>query len=127
MKTLTFAIEVAATTAKTAYLAVPCRGTIAGVEAVYNQETDADEIFTLYRATDAVLTITPTDALAAGTVIDGVLDTTNGSLIFDSESTTITDKVIKVGILNTVDTAGVLALTIKFDDSAYVKQAALEA
>ena len=40
---------------------------------------------------------------------------------------TAANQVIKVGILNTVDTAGNLALSIDYDESAAVTQAASEA
>jgi hypothetical protein len=121
-------IPVAATTADSRYITVPCRGNIAKVYAVYDQETDEDEVFTLYRDSDAVCTITPpADATAEGTKINGVMDAINGGLIFDPDSATAANQVIKVGIPDTVDTAGNLDLYIEYDDSAYVEQAASEA
>jgi hypothetical protein len=128
MRDITINIPVAVTTADNRFIPVPCRGNIAKVYAVYDQETDADEIFTLSRGATAVCTITPpADATAEGTKINGVLDTTNGKLIFDPDDATAANQVIKVGILDTVDTAGNLTLTIEYDDSAYVAQAASEA
>jgi hypothetical protein len=121
-------IPVAATTADNRYIPVPCRGNIKAVRAVYDQETDADEVFSLYRASTAVCTITPpANATAEGVEIDGVMDATNGELIFDPDSATAANKVIKVGILNTVDTAGNLILSIDYDESAAVTQEASEA
>jgi hypothetical protein len=122
MKEIFLEIEAAATTAKTVYVPVPCRGTIAALTGVYNQETDADELLTFSRGATAVATITPTDALAAGTLLTGALDATNGQLIFDPASTTVANRVIKIGIPDTTDTAGVWSIYIRFDDSAYVKQ-----
>ena len=117
-------IPVAATTADNIFVPVPCRGNIKAVRAVYDQETDADEVFTLYRNTTAVCTITPpADATAEGIKIDGVMDSTNGDLIFDPDDDTDENQVIKVGILNKVDTAGNLALSIDYDEFALVDQA----
>lgn len=121
-------IPVAATTADLFYIPVPCRGTIAKAYAVYNQETDLDEVFTLMRGASDVMTFTPAaDGTAEGVKINGVLDSTNGQLIFDPDSSTAANQVIKVEVLNTVDTAGVLGLTIYFDESAYVTQDPSEA
>lgn len=128
MKTFNIGFGVAATTAKTAYYPVIVRGNIAAIKGVYNKETDADEVVTIARGSDTVFTITPpADATAAGTVIDGVAHATNGGLIFDPDSDTVTDKVIKVSVPNTFDTAGALRLTVSYDNSAYVAQAASEA
>ena len=124
MKLINVVIPVAATTADNIFVPVPCRGNIKAVRAVYDQETDADEVFTLYRGSTAVCTITPpADATAEGTKIDGVMDSTNGDLIFDPDDDTDANQVIKVGILNKVDTAGNLALSIDYDEFALVDQA----
>jgi hypothetical protein len=127
MRDINFQFAVAVTTAQTIYIPVPVRGVIAGIKAAYNQELDADETLTVARASTAVAVVTPTDALAAGTELDGVMDSTNGQLIFDPDSSTVANKVIKLTVPNTFDTAGVLAGVIKFDDSAYVTQAPSEA
>ena len=121
---ITVVIPVAATTADNRYIPVPCRGNIKAVRAVYDQETDQDEVFTLYRNTTSVCTITPpADGTAEGVKIDGAMDSTNGDLIFDPDDDTDENQVIKVGILNTVDSAGNLALSIDYDEFALVDQA----
>ena len=128
MKEIHLAIEVAQTTAKTIYVAVPCRGNIARCRGVYNGVTNTDDIVTLYRSSTSVATITgPATSTAAGTQISGVMDTTNGQLIFDPESSKVANKVIKVVFTNTFDAAGVFDLFIDFDDSAYVTQTPSEA
>ncbi len=128
MKYLNLAIEVAATTAKDVYFPVPCRGTVAGVKAVYSEETDIDETVTFARNTTAVNVVTPpADATGEGVVIAGVADTTNGQLIFDPDSATATYKRIKISMPNTFDTAGMLGIVIEYDDSAVVTQDASEA
>lgn len=119
---------VAATTADDFFLPVPCRGIVKAVRAVYSQETDTDETITLSRSTTAVNLVTPpANATAEGTEITGVPDTTNKDLIFDPDSSTAANKVIKVSVPNTFDTAGVMGLSIDYDESAAVVQAALEA
>ena len=127
MKDLFIVLEVAATTTQTFYAPVPCRGNVCSVKAVYDAEMDADETITIGRGATAVNLVTPTDALAAGNIVDGVPDTTNKALIFDPDSATAANKVFKISIPNTVDGAGTLVLLIEFDDSAYVEQAASEA
>jgi len=83
----------------------------------------------LSRSTTAVNTITvPTGDKAAGTVLDGVPDVTNKDLIFDPDSTTVANKVIKVVADATIlASAGNMIFNIEFDDSAYVEEAASEA
>ena len=119
---------VAATTADSFYLPVPCRGIVKAVRAVYSQETDIDETIDLLRATTSVNLVTPAaDATAEGVSVVGVPDTTNKDLVFDPASTTVANRVIKVSVPNTFDTAGVMGLSIDYDESAAVAQAASEA
>jgi hypothetical protein len=119
---------VAATTADSFYIPVPCRGIVKGGFAAYSQETDEDETITIEQGSDDVLVFTPpADATAEGTKITGVRDSTYGDLIFDPDSDTVDEKVLKVTVPNTFDTAGVLALWIQYDDSAAITQAASEA
>ena len=127
MKDLFIVLEVAATTAQTFYVPVPCRGNVCSVKAAYDAIMDADETVTIGRGVTAVNLVTPADALAAGVIIDGVPDTTNKALIFDPDSTTAANKVLKIAVPNTFDSAGTLVLLVEFDDSAYVEQAASEA
>ena len=128
MKTLAFTFEIATTTAKNMYLPVPCRGNIASCKASYGAESDKDEVITLTHNATAVATITPlADATAAGIVTEGVMDTTNGGLIFDPDSTTAAEQMIKVSVTNATDAGCTVGLIIEYDDSAYVEQAASEA
>ena len=121
-------MPIAATTADSHYIPVPVRGIVKAVRAVYSQETDEDETVTIERGTTDVNVVTPpADATAEGVSIVGVPDTTNKDLIFDPASTTVANRVIKVTVPNTFDTAGVLGLSIDYDESAAVEQAASEA
>ena len=128
MRTFNIGFGVPSGTAKTAYYPVIARGTIAEIKCVNNQEMDIDETVTISRGDDTVFVVTPpADGIAAGTVIEGVPDATNGSLIFDPDSSVVANKVIKVSIPDTFDATGVLRLVLGFDNSAYVKQDASEA
>lgn len=109
------------------YIPAPCRGNVASVKAVFSEEADADETITLSRGGTAVNVVTPTDGIAAGTMLTGVPDTTNKALIFDPDSDTVANKVIKIVIPNTIDATVTVGLTIQYDPGAYVEQAALEA
>lgn len=128
MKTLAFTFEVATTTAKAMYLPAPCRGTIASCKAAYGAESDADEVITITHNATAVATLTPAGGgEAAGTVITGVMDPTNGQLIFDPASSTAAERMIKVSVTTATDAGCTIGLIIEFDDGAYVTQAASEA
>ena len=128
MMYLTYAISLAATTANSVYLAVPCRGIVKGGYAAYSEETDKDETVTIEQGSDDVLVFTPAaDATAEGTKMDGVRNATYGDLIFDPDSATVDEQVLKVTVPNTFDTAGVLSLVIFYDEAASVFQAASEA
>lgn len=120
--------DVAATTADSFFIPVPCRGIVKACRAVYSQETDEDETIDLLRSTSSVnLCTPPADATAEGVSFVGVPDTTNKDLVFDPASTTAANRVIKVSVPNTFDTAGVMGLSIDYDDSAAIAQAASEA
>lgn len=128
MKEIFVTIPVEATTADLFYIPVPCRGNISAGWAVYNQETDEDEIVTLNRDDTAVMTFTPpADATAEGVMIEGVSDPADGQLIFDPDSSTTAYQVVEVSIPNTFDLAGVLGLCLRFDDGAYVEETPLDA
>jgi len=127
MKQINVMIPIAATTANSFYVAVPCKGIVKGGRMAYSEITDADETVTIEQGADDVLVFTPTDALAEGTKIAGVRDTTYGDLIFDPASATVDEQVLKVTVPNTFDTAGVLSLSIDYDDSCAITQAASEA
>lgn len=123
MINIDLAIEVAATTAKDVYFPVPCRGIVHAVHCVYSEETDLDETVIIYRGANAVNTVTPpADATAEGVRYAGVPDTTYKDYIFDPDDDTEANQVLKISIPNTYDTAGMLGLNIKYDDSAAVTQ-----
>lgn len=127
MKDIIFTLELATTTAADFYIPVPCRGKVVSFRVAHSAETDADELFTLFYDTDAVSVCTPTDALAAGTVIDGVMDETYGESVFDPDSDTAAYKVFHIDNLATLDAGGSLAVFIEYDDSVALVQAASEA
>lgn len=113
----------------TFYIPVPCRGTVKSVRVASDSNMVAAGTVILSRSTTAVNTITvPTGGKAAGTILDGVPDTTNKGLIFDPDSATVTDRVIKVVADATIlAAAGNMVFHIEYDDSAYVEQTPKEA
>jgi len=111
------------------YIPVPCRGNVKSFQAVANATMVATGTITLARGASAVnLATAPTGDVAAGVALAGVPDATNKDLIFDPDSSTVANTKIKVSFDTTIlgGAANVL-LHIKYDDSAYVEQAASEA
>jgi len=127
MMYITGSFTTVTTTAGDFYFPVPCRGNVKAFSIIHHSETDADELFTLFRDTTAVSVVTPTDALAAGTRQEGVMDTTNGELIFDPDSDTAAYGRFHIDNLATLDAGALLTFLIEFDPSAAVVQAASEA
>ena len=128
MRTIMTSVDIATTTAKTFYIPVAQKCTVASFRAVYGAESDEDEVITLSRGGTAVSVCTPAaDATAAGVMMTGVADATNGQLIFDPASTTAANKYIQIDTLDTVDAGCVVGITIELDESCAVTQDASEA
>jgi hypothetical protein len=128
MKNLIFSAPIA-DAGNTFYIPVPCRGTVKSVKVTCDVNMVATGTVILSRSTTAVNTITvPTGDKAAGTNLAGVPDTTNKGLIFDPDSTTAANNVIKVVADATIlASAGNMVFNIEYDDSAYVAEASVEA
>ena len=107
----------------TKYIPAPCRGTVAKVQVVFQTNTvEENDTVVVSRGSTAVNTVTA--ATTAGLVVEtGVPDSTNKGLIFDPESDTAANQVMKI-----TDTGapGEKYITIFFDDSAYVAEPASE-
>lgn len=128
MKNIIVSLEVAATTAQDFYVPAPCRGSVRQMSCVYDAETDADETVTLARGGSDVNVVTPPGAAtAAGTLMAGTPDSDYKNLVFDPDSDTTANKVFKISVPDTLDTAGTLVVHIEYDDSAYVEQDPSEA
>jgi hypothetical protein len=110
------------------YIPVPCRGIVNAFQVTANATLVATGTITLSRSTTAVNTATaPTGDTAAGTILEGTPDTTNKDLIFDPDSSTAANQVIKVSFDTTIlGGAANVTLLIKYDESAAVTQAASE-
>ena len=111
------------------YLPVPCRGIVRGVRVASDLQMDATGTLTVSRGASTVNLVTvPAANVAAGTPLDGVPDATNKDLIFDPESATAANQVIKI-----IDDAAFLGgaatvtIMITFDPSAGVAETPLEA
>jgi len=130
MRTIDLIITIA-TGGHTFYYPVPVRGNVKSVRLACNATMVATGTLIVSRSSTAVNTVTiPTGNTAAGTIVDGTPNATIASrdLIFDPDSSTTTDQVLKFVTDSTfVDGAAMLSISILFDDSARVEQAASEA
>jgi hypothetical protein len=128
MKDLNFTLPVA-DAGSTFYIPAPCRGVVVSARVTCDINMVAAGTIVLGRSTTAVNTITvPTGDKAAGTALDGVPDATNKDLIFDPDSATAANRVIKIAADGTLlASAGNVSFHIRYDDSAHVTQAASEA
>ena len=127
MMYISFTLPTTTTTAQDFYFPVPVRGKVVSFRICSGAELDADELFTLFHGTNAVSVATPTDALAAGTVVKGVMDATYGESIYDPDSATVTDTRFHIDSLATLDAGAVLSVLIEYDPSASTTQTASEA
>ncbi|MBE9570756.1 MAG: hypothetical protein IMF11_09015 [Proteobacteria bacterium] len=129
MKTIIITRELGGGGSEVLYIPVPCRGNINSVKVASDATMVATGTLTVGRGGDTVNLVTaPTGNAAAGVVVDGVPDTTNKALIFDPDSVTAANKVIKLTDDATLHGgAATLTVVIEYDDSAYVEQVASEA
>ena len=133
MKTITFVSEIA-NAGDTRYIPVPCRGVVHSAKYTADAALVADKTVIISRDTDAVNTATaPTGDTAAGAILEGVPTAAvppadDRYLIFDPDSATVTDQVLKIIYLAAlVGAAATVTTVIEFDDAAYVKAAPSEA
>ena len=111
------------------YIPVPYRCILHSVRIASDLQMDATGTLTFSRGADIVNLVTvPAGNIAAGTILDGVPDATNEYLIFDPESTTPANQVIKLTDDATL-LAGAASVTIQLevDDSCYIESVPLEA
>jgi hypothetical protein len=118
MQRITFNIAASATL----YVPVPVRGVISGAFASFQATVTTANVITISRETTAVNAIT---AVTTTFMVreNGVRDTTNKDLVFDPDTAAYSYiKVVQSG-----GNAVAAVVTIEFDESARVTQAALEA
>jgi len=127
MEIMTLVTEITASGADTRYVPVPYRGTVHSVRASCDQTMVADKTIIVSRGASAVNTATA-DGETAGVILDGTPDTTNKDLVFDPDSSTAANRVLKIVVLTAFTGAnGTLTLRIEYDESAYIEQTASEA
>ncbi len=114
------------TAALTHYILAPGRGVVKGLKAIFNAAVANDDTVDIQRGTTSVNKIT-TGAVTAGAVYSGTPDATNKDLVFDPDSSTEANKMLKI-VVSALESANTLVgIWIQFDDSAAVAQAPLEA
>ena len=125
MKNLNFIVN-GGTDALTFYFPVPCRGIVKSLKAVFSATVAVGDTVDIQRASTSV-NLATTTVVTAGVVIDGTADTTSKDLIFDPDSDTAANAVLKIvtSALESVNT--LVGITIEYDDSCAVEQEALEA
>lgn len=129
MKKITVVRELTGAGSEITYVPAPYRGTVKGVKVVSDLQMDATGTLTVSRgATTVNLVTVPAANVAAGVILAGVPDATNKDLIFDPDSATAANKVIKiVDDATFLGGAATVTIEIEFDESAYVEQTASEA
>ena len=116
----------AGTGALTFYVMPPCRGTVKSLKAVFGTAVAVGDTVDVQRSSTSV-NLATTTVTTVGVPIEGTPDTTNKGLIFDPDSDTAANKVLKI-VVSALESANTLThIMIEFDDSAYVAQAASEA
>jgi hypothetical protein len=122
MKTINVNVN-AGTGALTFYVPAPCRGIVVGLKAVFSAAVAAGDTVDIQKNTTSVNLITVATAdIAAGVVSTGVRDATNKNLIFDPNSATVTDQVLKI-VISALESANTLTnIEITFDDFALTDQ-----
>lgn len=116
MKTINVCIT-GGTAAADAYVIAPARGTVVSAKATFSKTVAANDTVTFSRGGDTVNLIT-TGATTAGAVYTGVRDTTNKELIFDPDSSTEANKMIKVAVSALESLLTEVNVEIKFDEFA---------
>ena len=110
-------------TVATLYIPAPCRGVVVGLDVVFNTATvEPNDTIDIQRDSTSVCLLTAVTTVA-GVKESGVRDATNKALIFDPDDTTAVNQMMKIV---TTGAPGSATLTITYDDSSYVEQAALE-
>lgn len=134
MITMTIVRELTGGGSEVTYVPVPCRGTVNKVRVISDLQMDATGTLKIGRgavatAANVVNTVTvPAGNIAAGVVLDGVPDATYRGNIFDPNSATAAHKSILIQDDATfLGGAATVTIQIEFDDSAFVRQASIQA
>lgn len=109
----------------TFYWPVRYRGIVKAVKAVFQKTVAIGDTIDIQRGSTSVNLLTTT-VVTAGVTKDGTPDSTNNDLIFDPDSDTAANRVLKI-VISALETASTLiGITIQYDDSAAVTQDASE-
>ena len=128
MMNLNFLITsgVEAAGAETFYFPVPCRGVVKSLKAVFDTTVAVGDTVDIQRASTSV-NLATTTVVTAGVIIEGTADTDDKDLIFDPDSDTAANQVLKIVISELETKNTIVGITIEYDESAAVTQDATEA
>lgn len=122
MKTININVN-AGTGALTFYVPAPCRGTVVDLKAVASETVAADDTIDVQRDSTSVNKITVgAGNTAEGVLLTGTRDSDNKELIFDPDSDTAANKVLKIVISALESSDTLVNIQIKFDEFALVDQ-----
>lgn len=129
MKELIVVRELTGAGSEVTYVPVPCKGIVKSAKVVSDLQMDATGTLVISRGATAVNTITvPAGNVAAGTTLEGVPDATNKDLIFDPDSSTAANQVIKITDDATfLGGAATITVLIEYDEHAMVTRTPKEA
>lgn len=122
MKTINVNLN-AGTGALTFYVPAPCRGIVVGLKAVCSKTVADDDTIDIQRDTTSVNLITVgADNTAAGVLLTGTRDATNKELIFDPDSDTAANKVMKIVVSALESSDTLVNIEIEYDEFALTEQ-----
>lgn len=126
MKDILVVRELTGAGSEITYVPVPCRGIVKSVRVASDLLMAATGTLTIAGGGQTVNLVTvPTGDIAAGTILDGVPDTTYKDTVFDPDSATATYRVIKITDDATfLGGAATVSIMIRYDESAAVAQPA---
>lgn len=109
--------------AKDIYIPAPRRGIVVGLYGAFSETVAADDTVNVQRGSSSVNLITVGAAnVAEGVLLTGTRDATYKELIFDPDSSTAANKVLKVSISALETNPTTFNGYIEFDDFALVDQ-----
>jgi len=114
--------EYCSNAAKDVYIPAPCRGIVVALVGAFSETVAADDTVDVLQGAHSVNKITVgADNVLEGVVLTGTPDTTYHELVFDPDSATAANKVLKISVSALVGTTTFNGY-IEFDNFAIIDQ-----